>query len=33
MSPDSFTRELAFTKAADALGIDYDVLYTAWLNG
>jgi hypothetical protein len=31
MSPDSFTRELAFTKASDALGIDYDVLYTAWL--
>lgn len=29
---DSYTRELAFTKAADALGIDYDVLYDAWLD-
>jgi len=29
---DSYTRELAFEKAADALGIDYDVLYDAWLN-
>lgn len=33
MSPDSFTRELAFTKASEALGIDYDVIYTAWLEG
>jgi hypothetical protein len=30
--PDSYTRELAFTKAAEALDIDYDVLYDAWLN-
>jgi hypothetical protein len=29
---ESFIRELAFTKASDALGIDYDVLYTAWLD-
>lgn len=29
---DSFLRELAFTKASDALGIEYDVLYEAWLN-
>lgn len=29
---DSFIRELAFTKAADALGIPYDTLYDAWLN-
>lgn len=29
---DSFLRELAFSKAAEALGIDYDVLYNAWLN-
>jgi hypothetical protein len=29
---DSFTRELAFTKATEALGIDYDVLYDAWLD-
>jgi hypothetical protein len=28
---ESFIRELAFTKASDALGIDYDVLYMAWL--
>lgn len=28
---DSFLRELAFTKASEALGIDYDVLYEAWL--
>lgn len=28
---DSYTRELAFTKAAAELGIDYDVLYDAWL--
>lgn len=32
LDQDSFLRELAFTKAADALGIDYDVLYDAWLN-
>jgi hypothetical protein len=31
ISADSFTRELAFTKASEALGIDYDVLYDAWL--
>lgn len=30
---DSFLRELAFTKASDALGIDYEVLYQTWLNG
>lgn len=30
---DSFTRELAFCKASQALGVDYDVLYDAWLNG
>jgi hypothetical protein len=30
--PDSYTRELAFEKAADALGIPYDVLYQAWMN-
>jgi hypothetical protein len=29
---DSFTRELAFTKASDALGIDYNVLYDAGAN-
>lgn len=29
---DSFLRELAFTKAAEALGIDYDVLYQSWMN-
>lgn len=29
---DSFTRELAFEKAAEALGIDYEVLYLAWIN-
>ena len=28
---DSFLRELAFAKAADALAIDYDVLYDSWL--
>ena len=28
---DSFLRELAFTKAADALMLDYDVLYRSWL--
>jgi hypothetical protein len=28
---DSFTRELAFTKASEALGIDYDVFYESWL--
>ena len=28
---DSFLRELAFTKAAEALGLDYDVLYDSWL--
>jgi hypothetical protein len=32
MLADSYTRELAFTKAAEALGISYDVLYDAWLN-
>ncbi len=30
---DSHTRELAFQKAADALGITYDTLYDAWLAG
>lgn len=29
---DSYTREMAFQKASTALGIDYDVLYNAWLN-
>jgi hypothetical protein len=29
---DSFTRELAFQKAAAALNLDYDVLYNAWLH-
>lgn len=29
---DSYTRELAFGKAAEDLGIDYDVLYDAWLH-
>jgi hypothetical protein len=33
MAPDSVLREAAFTKAADALGIDYDVLYDAWMSG
>jgi hypothetical protein len=32
MTPDSYTRELAFGKAAEALGISYDVLYDAWQN-
>ena len=32
LGPDSYTRELAFQKAADALGLDYDVLYDAWLD-
>ncbi len=29
---DSYTRELAFTKASERLGVSYDVLYDAWLN-
>lgn len=29
---DSYTRELAFQKASEDLGIDYDVLYDAWLH-
>jgi hypothetical protein len=29
---DSYTRELAFGKAAADLGVDYDVLHDAWLN-
>lgn len=29
---DSYLRELAFTKAANTLGLDYEVLYNAWLN-
>lgn len=29
---ESFIRELAFTKASEALGIEYDVLYDAWLD-
>ncbi|GAC1533628.1 MAG: hypothetical protein NVS3B1_28040 [Marmoricola sp.] len=29
---DSFLRELAFDKASEALGIEYSVLYDAWLN-
>lgn len=33
IDPDSWTREQAFTKAAKALSIDYEVLYTAWLDG
>lgn len=32
MPADSYTRELAFEKAGEVLGIDYDVLYDAWLN-
>lgn len=28
---DSYTRELAFQKAAKALGVSYDVLYDAWI--
>ena len=32
MAPDSYTRELAFEKAAAALDVDYDVLYDAWLH-
>lgn len=32
MAPDSVLREAAFSKAADALKIDYDVLYDAWLD-
>ena len=28
---DSYTREMAFEKAASALGISYDALYEAWL--
>ena len=29
---DSYTRELAFSKAAEELGLDYEVLYQAWLH-
>lgn len=29
---DSYTREQAFAKASEELGIHYDVLYDAWLN-
>lgn len=29
---ESFLRELAFTKASEALGLDYDVLYQSWLD-
>lgn len=32
MAPDSYTRELAFDKAAAVLKIDYEVLYQAWLD-
>ena len=32
IAPDSVIREACFTKASDALGIDYDVLYNAWLD-
>lgn len=32
MPADSYTRELAFQKAAEALGVSYDVLYDAWLD-
>jgi hypothetical protein len=32
IAPDSLIREEAFAKAAFALGIDYDVLYDAWLD-
>lgn len=31
VDPDSFLRELAFQKAASEMGLDYDVLYDAWL--
>jgi hypothetical protein len=29
---DSYTRELAFEKTSDLLGISYDVLYDAWVD-
>lgn len=29
---ESFLRELAFTKASDALGMDYEVFYQAWMS-
>lgn len=32
MPADSYTREMAFEKAAKALGVSYDVLYDAWLD-
>lgn len=32
LAADSYTREMAFEKTADALGIDYDCLYNAWLD-
>ena len=30
---ESVVRELAFTKASDALGLSYEVFYQAWLSG
>lgn len=32
LPPESFIRELAFTKGSDTFGIDYEVLYQAWIN-
>lgn len=32
IAADSYTRELAFGKAADALGVPYDTIYEAWLS-
>ena len=32
MSAESFIRELAFEKTSEALSIDYDILYNAWLH-
>ena len=30
---DSFIREHAFSRLAELLGVDYDVLYSLWLDG
>ena len=30
---ESLLREMAFAKASEALGVDYDVFYRAWLSG
>lgn len=29
---DSWTRELAFTKASERLGLDYNAIYDAWMH-